>query len=233
MADGDQLYRFESLGRLTSHVKAGEVDQDFRTFMGRLGITADVLGANDQFMRNYVFLHHAKIHWYVTRMRKELRYRALFIAFSVLLLVMIPVLLVGLGMLPKWFGVQGTAFATAQVTGVITGLIAIHRVLSTWLEKRRLIVHFHKASAALKAGLYSLEDKWRGRAVDAGKRLKAEFVDDVKRGIESALQITKEEEEAYFEYRAGLPSINIMDTLKSVQNDVAALAAKLKPSDEQ
>lgn len=108
------------------------------------------------------------------------------------LLALIPLAIIVVGSLATWLGAKSPAAVTAQITGVLTGFIGVHRVISTWLDKRQMIGNFHKASAALKENLYNLEGKWKNPAKKDDNTLEDDFVKDLKLGIESARQITKE-----------------------------------------
>jgi hypothetical protein len=79
-----------------------------------------------------------------------------------------------------------TGNVTAQVTALLTGLLAVHKSLSSWLDKRKVIGNFWKAESDLKTKLYAFEDKWKGKVMmdagenpNRGKELKHDFLNEL------------------------------------------------------
>ena len=219
------LYQFESIGRLTSHRKSDVTVNEYGIFLGRLGLVESDVEDFKQDLMNFVSLHQANILWYVTRLKKELKNRRWFFISSVALLALVPIAIIAIGALAAEMSAGSPGTITAQITAVLTGFIGVHRALSSWMDKRQLIGHFHKASASLKEILYSIEEKWGGKAKDENSELNEDFIKDIKQGIESARKIVKKEEEDYFARQESIPSIDLAAAIKAAGKDAASLVA--------
>jgi hypothetical protein len=89
---------------------------------------------------------------------------------------------------------------------MLTGLLAVHKSLSSWLDKRKVIGNFWKAESDLKTNLYAFEDKWKKHAVDVSiengvtiNKLKEEFLKELRAATLVARAILQDEQSKFFE----------------------------------
>ncbi|MCK4465081.1 MAG: hypothetical protein KAU83_05160 [Bacteroidales bacterium] len=213
----DNTYIFEKKSRKRSRSKK-EAQTELAKFANRLDLKESHYTGHKDELLEYVMEHHLNIDWYEERLKKERNYRYIFTTISLALLLLIPIGILYLTQLP---GISGSSVA-AQITAVLTGLLAVHRSLSSWFSKRQLMGHFWKASADLKESLYSFEERWRGNAVTENNKLKDDFVKGVYNGIDYARKIVKEEKINFFKLHS-LPSIDLGRTLKEATADAKSL----------
>ena len=253
---GASIYGFEKDGR-RQFADEGEEDAALREFCGRLEIpdlvTAGLAAEDRKVLLNFILNHHKVISRYQQLRRRERLWRALFTALSLLLLGGLPYLifLVGSG------GKQSTPeLITTQLTALITGLVAVYKSLSSWLDKRKVVGNFRKAEADIKSKLYAFEDKWRGKAVQAsngqgdeaaaarrsvtvdmtrpdGVRadgLKSDFLKEARTAIIEARQIVEEEETKYFD-AVTYPAIDLTGMLRETGESARGLVTHQLPFD--
>lgn len=170
----DSIYSFENKGRRKFSDEQSE-DVAMDEFAKRLGFE----GGNYKEKRehrdillDFILNYHKVISRYQELQAREAKLRKKFTVVSLALLFIIPLLILAMGVV--FPGDKGSI--TAQVTAVLTGLLAVHKSLSSWMDKRKVIGNFWKAESDLKTRLYSFEDKWKGKAMEdvtgGGRRLK-------------------------------------------------------------
>ncbi len=205
---GNTTYNFEKKGSSESLRTRQKAEEELEKFAVRVDFNDIDYSKHKDVLLDYIIQHHLNIEWYTKRRKKERCLRVFFTAITLLLLLGIPF---ALYFIYKLAG--DTEILTAQITAILTGLLAVHKALSSWLDKRKLIGNFWKASADLKENLYSFEDKYKGKAVTEGNELSQEFLEDINNGIKQARQIVKEEQKAFFEGYS-LPSVDLTQRLK-------------------
>ena len=153
------LYRLCTCKRDTIHVRTRNSAEHYRRqLVERLGLAASSApcvptSPVDSSLLDFCVSCHMNIDWYSRRTMRELRYRRVYFGLSILLLGVLPV---GLSFL------SGDGKTPAQITGILTGLLAVHRGFSAWLEKRKAVARYWKALSALKTVLYEFESAWSG-----------------------------------------------------------------------
>lgn len=187
-------YKFEQVRKRTVRTSE-DATQTLTTFTARLGIPESTTAREEllDVLRHYVIEVHLNIDWYVRRVEHERRLQLMFTAFSVVLLVGMPPLIALLSKIDK-----NTASTAAVITAMITGILAIHKTLAAWLDKRQLFGHFWRASAELKEVLYSFEQTWGDKAVHDGVT-NPEFLKAVQTDIARARQIVQAERQGFYE----------------------------------
>lgn len=210
------IYSFEKKGRRKFPDPESE-SAAVETFADRLGLGDINYAAYQDQLLNFIINHHKVISRYDELLDREKVLRNCFTGISLLLLVIVPILILKMD---SWFDGDNKAAITAQVTAVLTGLIAVHKSLSSWLDKRTVIGNFWKAQSELKTKLYAFEDKWKGQAVliskEDGKeirRLKEDFLVEIRVAIAAARAIVQEEQSKFFD-TITYPSIDIAEMIK-------------------
>ena len=175
-------------------------------------------------LREFVTLHHANIDWYQKGIAREQKRKRRYMVVTVALLVGIPA-----GMaLSSRFLAGSTGLLEVQVTAVLTSLIAIHRFISTVLERRETGAAYHKASSRLKTNVFTLE-RTLVRPKDQDD---ADYVDSLISTLESmnadARRVVTEEEEASFGLQMRHHTIDVASTLSGAASDVTSLRSDLR-----
>ena len=230
----DNIYSFEKQGR-RKFLNQGSEDAAVTEFAKRLRFVDSNYEEHRDTLLNFVLNHHKLISRYRELRAREMRWRVLFTVVSLVLLLAIPLLIFAIGV---WLGDKGSV--TAQVTTVLTGLLAVHRSLSSWLDKRKVIGNFWKAESDLKTKLYTCEDKWRGQAThvvtENGRtinKLKDDFLKEARAAITEARVIVQDEQSKFFD-AVTYPSIDLGEMLKDAGDRAKALAsAHASPELEQ
>jgi hypothetical protein len=214
-------YSFEEWARKES-IRAPEfADQALGAFTTRLGI-AETPAALAELLREYVVEIHLNIDWYVRRLERERAMQWLFTAFSVVLLIGIPPLI-------AWLSHRDdtkTVWTAAQITAMITGILAIHKTLAAWVDKRQLFGHFWRTSAELKELLYSFEQRWHGKAL-TGADASPEFVQAMQADIARARQIVREERQGFYDLFQS-PSFDVFQRLNDALSQGQALGQQFR-----
>lgn len=218
-------YSFEEWARKES-IRAPEVaDQTLGAFAERLGIakTPDTL---KDLLHEYVMEIHLNIDWYVRRLERERALQWMFTAFSVALLIGIPPLI-------AWLSHRdgtNTVWTAAQITAMITGILAIHKTLAAWVDKRQLFGHFWRTSAELKELLYSFEQRWYGKAVTdtaPGTAPNPEFVQALLADVARSRQIVRAERQGFYDLFQS-PAFDVFQRLNDALSHGQALGQQFR-----
>lgn len=214
-------YRFEDSAREESIRSLEQAEETLQVFLARLDIPGNPEDAGG-LLRQYIVDVHLNIEWYVRRLHIEKLWQRLFVTGSVLLLPGIPALIWGL----SHFSDSTTTWTATQVTAVLTGVLAIHKSVAAWLDKRQLFGHFWRASAELKELLYSFELKWRGKAV-AGGALRPELCEALVADLTRARQVVREERQGFYElYKS--PSFDVFHKLNEAFTQSQSMTTQLR-----
>lgn len=222
-------YTFEDLVRKQTVRTPEDATQTLTVFAARLGLPeiATLREALLEPLRNYVMEIHLNIDWYVRRLERERRLQLMFTAFSVVLLVGIPPLIALLSQIGK-----DTVHTAAVVTAMITGILAIHKTLAAWLDKRQLFGHFWRTSAELKEVLYSFEQTWANKAVN-GHMVVPEFLLAIQTDVARARQIVRAERQGFYEIYQS-PAFDVFQRLHDALGGGQVLAQQFRmPSMEE
>lgn len=213
----ESIYLFENQGRRKFGDRQSE-EAALKEFAARLAFAdADHAGHRDVLL-NFILSYHKLILRYKDLRLREKRLRFLFTAISLVLLFLIPILIYGIARLP---GTEGVV--TAQVAAMLTGLLAVHKSLSSWMDKRKVVGNFWKAESDLKAKLYAFEDKWKGKTMQDGK-LKDEFLNEARAAIREARAIVQDEQAKFFDV-VTYSSIDLGEALKDAGDRAKALVS--------
>ncbi len=208
------IYSFEGEGRRALTVD--EADTAIKELGAKLGFESLVIGDHKDDLIEFILNHHEVISRYQKLRDKEETKRNWYIVGSFSLLIFIPILIYGVSLLP---GASGNA---AQITAILTSLLAVQKAMSSWLDKRKVIGGFWKAESEIKTLLYEFEDKWIDRAVEIVtqdgkqiKQLKQDFVDNAKASVKASRKIVNTEKENFFN-SFSYPAIDVENILSSV-----------------
>ncbi len=199
-------YIFESESRTSTVRRPEQAEAEMKRFAARLEIPDDTADYAPILTR-YVVDIHLNILWYMRRLKRERWWRRLFITGTIILLPAVPLLIWLLSSQSDDGG-----WSAAELTALITGILAIHKTVAAWLDKRQLFSHFWRASSDLKEMLYAFELDWKGRATDNGA-LRREFVDAVGMDLTRARQIVREERDHFYQLYS-YPSVDVFHKLQ-------------------
>lgn len=212
------IYNFEDKGRRRFPDEPSE-DDALRDFKKRLAIPDDVELTKDHrnLLLKFILNFHKLISYYQQRRRKENKWHSWFTFLSLFLLAAIPGLIYWATTLGKP-GEIHVDIVVSQLTAVLTGLIAVQKSISSWLDKRKIVGNFWKAESELKTRLYTFEDKWKGQAFEivtdaTTMTLKESFLIEVKAAIVDSRAIVQDEQSKFFEAEI-YPSIDLGDLLR-------------------
>ena len=212
MSENDR-YGFELLGkRKDSYRSRGQAAAELGKFLRRIEVNESAVqltAESREALLEFISQHNLNIEWYERRLAVERRHRRYFTILSLALLVLIPIFIV---VITNFVSGANAGVIVAAITALLTSLIATQKALGSWLDKRQLITHFWKASAALKDSLYSTQDRWEGNAT-AGDKLSVEFLDALRAATANARVLAKKEKDDFFTLSM-YPSIDLGSALK-------------------
>lgn len=223
-------YCFEGKARRDSQRTREASENALNVFAGRLQLGQPNLfnTTEKELLLDYMIHCTLNIDWYENRIKKEKRLRFFFTAITLFLLALIPIILFFVSIKIK----ANVEAVTAQVTTALTGFLAVHKALSSWLEKRKVMGLFWSASSELKENLYSIESKWKGKAREKG-RLKEEFMTDIQQGVALASAVVKKEQKEFFETNYALPSTDFAQLVKDSSAAAKDMSKILIPTSMQ
>jgi hypothetical protein len=224
------IYCFEENGRRQFPDKNSE-DAALKEFKDRLEIKGIADDDHRDVLLNFILNYHKVISRYEELRTKEIRWRGVFTGLSLFLLFAIPFLI---------FKISNNDGVVPQLTAVLTGILAVHKSFSSWLDKRIVVGNFWKAESDLKTKLYSFEDKWKGKSTEALSekepdkfKLKIDFLKEASAAIAEARAIVQDEQTKFFA-AVTYPSIDIGQMLKdSGETAKGLVSAHASPELEQ
>ncbi|MCG8467685.1 MAG: hypothetical protein MJB57_05670 [Gemmatimonadetes bacterium] len=196
-----------------------------------LSAALEVLGDQEEAALEQFVTHvHDNIAYYQTKLKRELNYRNWWIIATVVMLAVTPLLVFLYTWLGHWIlssrvdsGVGfGAANVTAIGTAVLTSIIALHRFLTGWFNKRRFVATLHEASSELKELLFGFEDKWRPRDLSKDDE-KRKFLADLRAKVKKARAIVRKERRAYFAAKSEVPNVDIGSALTSARTAAVSI----------
>lgn len=215
----DSSYSFEK-NRTENFRSRSQTAADLEKLKTRLEL--DLSGPAGEFvelLEDLVINCHLLINWYQHKAKRLAWMKRGYFLVSLVLLAIIPLVVF------KLTGVTGSAGTdvTAQITVVLTGLIAFQRGISAWMDDRKLVGSYAKAAADLKREFYGFEQRWENRAVDSDSN--DEFESDIRGVIARAREIENKEQEYYFQ-NLSYPSLDVSKILGSASTEASTLTGK-------
>lgn len=206
MTETKQKYPFEEHG---GHRGDAQARRATDVLLARLGLKpAQVADTeHERMVRLYVVEVPLNIEWYDEHLRSEQSLHRGFIALTLLMLGGITPLVAVLPMFALDDQVAGGTTA-AQITGILAGLLALQRAFGVILDRRKRIALYHEASADLKEMLYSLEEHWRGCAVEADT-IAPKLLEAMREDVKAARAIVREERKKNFLAMQSAPSLDL------------------------
>lgn len=272
-----KLYSFEQSRKNLKHrfiriknwivsyfASTGEAKHNYTLFRRRMGIPAlDKLNDKesylvDAFNRNNLY----NIYWYAKRIRKEQRKLNRYYAYTLVLLIGVPIfiyLATANAQVDKGSDLYKQLMAENELSDIITvvvaSLLTLHTFISAWMDQRKIVVEFSKASVSLKRIYYQIETMHFGRATNGmtgfegraeNQQLSDAFIQALHDGIVLSQRVVDEETNRYYELRAQ-PTFDIskiwkssatgaksaLNLFKSSRFKPEVTAAKLKTFEEQ
>ncbi|MEM6496987.1 MAG: hypothetical protein AAF709_09715 [Pseudomonadota bacterium] len=238
-------YEFEVDGKWNQQVQATQ--NAMGVFLQRIdaNVHPDKLDMHSRaLLFKFVSIHQVAIQWYTDNIEKKRRKQDGFGRLTIILAFFIPLSTMLVPFLDSVVELGSPEVVAAQITGVITGLLAAHRALQTWFQQRNMIATWWRASADLKGDLYGLEDDWRGVGSvvvatgngpngEASYTLGPKFKKDLQKGIEKARTIIRAEKNAFYTKLGEQPNINLGGILSQASRDVDAMDVDALLSDLQ
>jgi hypothetical protein len=222
-------YTFENPFRSSPGLKEKH-GENKAVFLKNLGIPATAKLDVEEKMILDAFFHDNiyNIEWYRKRIRKERRTVNLYLIFTLVILLGMPVLIFFVT-LYEWGEGSGMADLESSekigsgLTVMLSAVLALHKFTSTWIDSRKFAAQFHKAGSDLKDVLYELQVNFFGRATTGDKSFgslqkKRQFGDDFFAALKNASKLSKSivnaETQAYFEKQAN-PTFDISGIWRS------------------
>jgi len=188
---------------------------DSQVFLNRFGIRdfSQLNAYEKQIVEGFINHNLYNVLWYSKRIKKEQAKLNWFYFFTLVLLVGGPifVFLTG-GVVTK--GNLGTTSAV-----ILTSILSVHQFVSRWLDQRKIMVSFSKASVELKNIYYHLENEFvyvRSEYDDIENQnvpLSSQLLKSLKDATILSRRIVDAETQRYYELRAQ-PSFDITNIWK-------------------
>jgi hypothetical protein len=217
-----------SQGRRTN-TRAEGLLEDFVTELGFGG--TDALKDMKPHCLLYIVEVILPISWYMAKIKRANHLRIAYILGTAALILLIPLALAYMPqMMSKIAGTGVTSSTIAQLSGVLTGVLALQKMLSVSLaQQQQRYGAWWKVSSDLKKLWYSLQTKWHQAELAANwDKRKDEFVIDVETDIQKARDLVSDEEADFFQ-KLTLPSVDVLDLLTKTRPDISSMIGALLP----
>lgn len=151
-------------------------------------------------------IFHGNIEWYQRRIKKERFWLRAYNVSTILLIILIPVsilLITEILSQSRLINVNTIQFYSSLFIAFLTSLFGLHRVITSWIGKRKLLSVFHEASSRLKARFYQFEDVWNSKRPIfkyGSSEVKEEFDSTVENVITVGRKIANDERSKYFQF---------------------------------
>jgi hypothetical protein len=214
-------------GSIEAILSKGDVAQGRRSRDKAKALLADLhreLGVEagtgaDRAMEDFLIEAVLGAAWYRKRLRGASRKVWTYVLLNCLLVVGLPLGLMGLGKLAN-----GANPVVAQITGVLTGVLALQKTLSVWYSAQQRYAAWYKASSDLKSIYYGFVQAWAGKA-DSDPTA---FVLALRTAAEAARQVISGEQLDYYQ-KLTLPSFDVLDMLTVGRGAVSSFVTSLLP----
>lgn len=218
------------LGRAVNWVKGlftstDEAKDNVDIFEDRMGIkSVKKLSQKDRFIvEAFLGNNLYNIYWYDKRIRKEQRKLNRYYAYTLTILLGVPIFIFvttssvqvgdGTGVMDQLLKEKELS---TIITVVVTSLLSLHSFISSWMDQRKIVVEFSKASVELKNIYYQIEKlHYKGAtknrsalAADDEHALSEHFLAMLSDGTVLSQRIVNQETNNYYELRAQ-PSFDI------------------------
>ncbi len=161
MPENRTLYSYESKDNRfffwSKRYGSREIDADLLKMNADLPIASRVEKPE---LENYLNTVHRNIFWYLINRKKQEKLYYLYMALTLALAALIPYSCYKIAFLAKEAGVT-SGVVTAQLTTILTGGVAFHRVITSWLFRRNTALEFWRAGSALKKLHLNLIERWK------------------------------------------------------------------------
>lgn len=168
-------------------------EDDWKIFLRRIDLDREKDDPNqllqEHLLDNFATHLMGNIHWYEKKVIKEKSIRLVYIFLSLSLLFLVPVAVAA---------IAKTESLAAEITVILTGMVALYLSLIKWLKSRNLIALYWQTKSNLKSRLYALEDKWHhdGKWTDAHLQ---GLVSDLKAAVKFGMDTQKIEKQLFFQ----------------------------------
>lgn len=167
--------------------------------------------------------------WYTQQNRKAFKLRNWYIFLSLCLIVAIPLLLAQLPRIAD-LGAGPSTAVVAQLTGALTGMLALQKVIAATFAQHQRYGAWWKASSELKKIWYEFQSQWVAAQLATNWPAQSgAFLMDAARRIDKARTVVSDEQADFFT-NLTLPSIDVLDALKTARTGVGALVTDLVPA---
>jgi hypothetical protein len=157
--------------------------------------------------------------WYEKRYRSARGKAVAYIALNIALVTGLPLALIGLGRLA---GPNTAKAVAAQITALLTGVLALQKTLAGWYASQQRFAIWYKSASDLKSAYYGLVQMWQHRTGDPG------FLPALEDATAAARAVISNEQLDFYQ-KLALPSFDILDMLTGTQSTVASFVTSLVP----
>jgi hypothetical protein len=234
MYEQEHPFEFERDGQssLRDRTRAG-IERD--TLAARLGFSAKIPATMfDEGLLALATHCNLNISWYQQRLKKEMRARRGYFFVSLSMLLLIPLVIFVISRSTSATPAAGSATAgqatlvAAQLSALLTGLLAFQRGISAWLDRRQVVGGYSKASSDLKTILYTFEQTWDSMATNPVHA--TEFAAAIRAATFQCRQVVTSETDSFYQ-TLSYPTLDIGSLVKSASADATTIVKTFAPAD--
>jgi hypothetical protein len=219
-------------GSKRSHEQAAALFNDFWLQLG-MSLTDPAKAADEEiriqsirFLRDVVL----PISWYAGKIKTAWTMRTAYMVGSAALIVLIPVGLAAISAWAKSENLGDAPLVVAQLTGALTGVIGLQRMIAATLTQQQRYGSWYKASSDLKQLWYALQSSWLNKGLSRNwPDQRAAFLADLADRVGQGRAIVNDEQADFFQ-KLTLPTVDLLDYVTKARSDSKALVDNFAPT---
>ena len=211
-----------SKGEILGHRSNKEAHHYLPELKGTLGLPAGANASADPVLTQFLVEAILGAAWYAGKYANAKKEVDKYVRRNIYVVIAVPIAVMLLGFVSNhWLHANSIA---GQATGILTGVLALQKTLSTWYANQQRYAAWYKAAADLKSIYYGFVGRWGGK----GATQLAAMLVDCDAQTEAARKVIDAEELDFYQ-RLALPTFDVLDMLTAGRGAVSSFVTSLLP----
>ncbi|MFT6499914.1 MAG: hypothetical protein ACJASQ_000021 [Crocinitomicaceae bacterium] len=232
-------FSFDKGKTLTKELRS-QLKYDIDVFKSKLSLGANPnLSADDEsLIKSFASNNLRNISYYEYRIVEETKLQNRYNRWTVGLAIAIPVLIFSATLAAGYFAKDNFNMidvVTGSVTVLLASTLGAHKLITSWIEKRKYRASFHQAKVDLLNILFELINEYEDKALGQKSfanighegNLSDDFVVALKKSIRLSREVVDTEAQNFFKI-TGAPSFDLSSTLETSMSSAKNLVKGLK-----
>ncbi len=146
-------------------------------------------------LKNFVRNNIRNISWYQLKIARENKLRWFYAVITAIFVFGVPIVIGYVTLNADELHYKGAEVVGTSLTVLLASVIGVHKLISSWMEKRKYRSHFFQAKTDLQNLLFALEEKMEDLKADADIIEVPSSTTDEKKEVKINFTLTEEMEE--------------------------------------